>query len=86
MSPPLHPTFSRALAIILLWNLLTDLALAAIIPQHALTSPSSHRAKDKVGAVASESNICSHIGIDVLKLGGNAADAVSASIKLCDTD
>lgn len=30
---------------------------------------------DKQGAVASESSICSMIGIDVLARGGNAADA-----------
>ena len=30
----------------------------------------------KLGAVASESKICSHIGTDLLKAGGNAADAV----------
>jgi len=30
----------------------------------------------QLGAVASESDICSHIGIDLLKLGGNAADAM----------
>lgn len=29
------------------------------------------------GAVASESTICSDIGIDLLRQGGNAADAVS---------
>lgn len=29
------------------------------------------------GAVASESSICSAAGIDILKKGGNAADAVS---------
>ena len=36
-----------------------------------------HEAKDKLGAVASESTVCSHIGIDLIKEGGNAADAVS---------
>ncbi len=36
-----------------------------------------HEAKDKRGAVASESTVCSHIGIDLIKDGGNAADAVS---------
>lgn len=30
---------------------------------------------DKTGAVASESDICSRIGIDILSRGGNAADA-----------
>jgi gamma-glutamyltranspeptidase / glutathione hydrolase len=32
---------------------------------------------DKRGAVASEVNVCSEIGITILKVGGNAADAVS---------
>jgi gamma-glutamyltranspeptidase/glutathione hydrolase len=32
------------------------------------------------GAVASESDICSHIGIDLLKLGGNAADAMVGTV------
>lgn len=31
---------------------------------------------DKLGAVASENRVCSQIGIDLLKAGGNAADAV----------
>lgn len=32
--------------------------------------------EDKLGAVAAESAVCSKIGVDVLKQGGNAADAV----------
>lgn len=32
--------------------------------------------KDKLGAVASESTVCSNVGIDLIKDGGNAADAV----------
>ena len=32
---------------------------------------------DKLGAVASESSVCSRIGVDLIKAGGNAADAVS---------
>ena len=32
-----------------------------------------------LGAVASESSVCSNIGIDILKKGGNAADAVCQS-------
>ncbi|RMZ73992.1 gamma-glutamyltranspeptidase [Pyrenophora seminiperda CCB06] len=32
------------------------------------------------GAVASESDICSHIGIDLLKMGGNAADAMVGTV------
>ena len=34
---------------------------------------------DKLGAVASESSICSEIGTDVLKSGGNAADSLIAT-------
>lgn len=32
--------------------------------------------QDRLGAVASENSICSRIGIELLKAGGNAADAV----------
>lgn len=34
----------------------------------------------KLGAVASESDICSRIGTDILKLGGNAADAMVGTV------
>ena len=33
-----------------------------------------------LGAVASESEICSHIGIELLKQGGNAADALVGTV------
>ena len=36
----------------------------------------------KLGAVASESSICSNIGIDILRCGGNAADSLVATV-LC---
>ena len=36
-------------------------------------------APGKLGAIASESAICSQHGVDILKMGGNAADAVSLS-------
>lgn len=35
--------------------------------------------QDKLGAVASESSICSNIGTDILKDGGNAADSLIAT-------
>lgn len=35
-----------------------------------------YQENDKLGAVASESSICSRIGVDLIKAGGNAADAV----------
>lgn len=34
----------------------------------------------QLGAVASEAEICSHIGIDLLKKGGNAADALVGTV------
>jgi gamma-glutamyltranspeptidase/glutathione hydrolase len=34
----------------------------------------------QLGAVASESDICSHIGTELLKLGGNAADAMVGTV------
>ena len=63
------------------------LALALVFGHLALcwapTGPAQKRGgeqyevKDKRGAVASESKVCSQIGIDLIKDGGNAADAVS---------
>ena len=35
-----------------------------------------YQENDKLGAVASESAVCSRIGVDLIKAGGNAADAV----------
>lgn len=42
--------------------------------------PGSWREYDKLGAVASESSICSDIGTDMLKAGGNAADSMAATV------
>jgi len=44
----------------------------------ALANPLKH-GNAKTGAVASESSVCSNIGADVLREGGNAADAVSVT-------
>lgn len=33
-----------------------------------------------LGAVASEAEICSHIGVELLKKGGNAADALVGTV------
>ena len=38
--------------------------------------PGHRYGQGKSGGVASESSVCSQIGIDLLKQGGNAADAV----------
>jgi hypothetical protein len=43
----------------------------------AAANPRSHNSPDaKHGAVASESSVCSQIGIDTFRAGGNAADSV----------
>ena len=47
-----------------------------------VSSRESDPGHDRLGAVASESSICSHIGIDILKKGGNAADSLVATV-LC---
>jgi gamma-glutamyltranspeptidase/glutathione hydrolase len=38
------------------------------------------RHHDKLGAVASENRVCSQIGIDILRAGGNAADALVGTV------
>lgn len=49
------------------------------LPDHDLKERTS---PGRTGAVASESDICSDLGIDLLAKGGNAADAVSSSRSL----
>ncbi|KAI1423203.1 gamma-glutamyltransferase 1 [Xylaria sp. FL1777] len=60
----------------------TRLATAAfhlgLLAQSGFATP-FHSQDPKLGAVASESSVCSQIGIDVLKKGGNAADALVAT-------
>ncbi|KAI1262816.1 gamma-glutamyltranspeptidase [Xylariaceae sp. FL1019] len=59
--------------------------LAALTLQLAVgaASPQCYSGKEpKLGAVASESSVCSNIGIDLLKAGGNAADAMVGTV-LC---
>lgn len=34
----------------------------------------------ELGAVSSESDVCSHIGVELLKQGGNAADAMVGTV------
>jgi len=68
----------------MLWlvNIVWAVAISPLVTQ-VNASPFPHarqyqQQSDTTGAVASESDICSHIGIDLLRMGGNAADAVSA--------
>ena len=49
-------------------------------PQAFLDLQAQHTNHDRLGAVASENRVCSQIGIDLLKAGGNAADAVGPRI------
>ena len=67
----------------MLW-LVNAVWAAAILPLvnqvDASPFPHAQRLEQRTntkGAVASESDICSRIGIDLLRSGGNAADAVS---------
>ena len=39
-----------------------------------------YQENDKLGAVASESSVCSRIGVDLIKAGGTAADALVGTI------
>lgn len=47
----------------------------------ALVKGSQHHESNKLGATASESAVCSRIGVDLIKNGGNAADAVCEMIE-----
>ncbi|GFF33455.1 gamma-glutamyltranspeptidase 1 [Aspergillus udagawae] len=93
--PDRATTMSGHLRATFLVTLLLVLVLVTHVP-NVLTSPleltyrntnggnhQGHHVKDgKRGAVASESAICSRHGIDILELGGNAADALVATV-LC---
>ncbi|ESZ90692.1 putative Gamma-glutamyltranspeptidase 1 [Sclerotinia borealis F-4128] len=70
----LFPTLFQALSF----------AIAALPITKAVSIPlnSTTCGDGKNGAVASESSICSNIGIDILKVGGNAADAIVA-VQFC---
>ena len=73
-----------------LWQRIPWLGLSSgthLAPNSACGSPSCARntaylIKAKNGAVASENEICSNLGVDVMKKGGNAVDA-AVSVTLC---
>lgn len=60
-------------------SFILSLGLAASIVHANIEHRSVHDAK--LGAAASESSICTGIAVDVLKHGGNAADAVSSILQ-----
>jgi gamma-glutamyltranspeptidase len=55
------------------------LIASSFLPVYAYPT---HEAKNMKGGVASESEICTQIGIDAIKGGGTAADAMVATV-LC---
>ena len=64
--------------LLLSWALFASLATALSPAQVLLGNDRLQQSNnDRCGAVASENKLCSQIGIDLLKAGGNAADAVS---------
>jgi gamma-glutamyltranspeptidase/glutathione hydrolase len=69
----------RALAFTLpsiLLSQFTQASPAWLSPDYDVSARDSDPNHDKLGAVASESSICSNIGINILKQGGNAADSL----------
>ncbi|KIX00131.1 gamma-glutamyltransferase [Rhinocladiella mackenziei CBS 650.93] len=82
---PLTVSPASVYLVIMLW--LLQFAYAAILPpllNQAAASPlpqtQQQYAPDSLGAVASESSICSEIGLDLLRQGGNAADALVGTV------
>ena len=70
------PPLKMKLTALYIFALVPEIALAAT--QFALSSSTAPTSGDgRLGAVASENKICSKIGVDLLRAGGNAADAVS---------
>ena len=68
---------------ILIWSLLFALTYGATPHQAVLGGLRGQEVNNnKLGAVASENKVCSQIGIDLLKAGGNAADAVGLAFRL----
>ena len=65
---------------VLLWSLFFALTYGATPHQTVLGGQEVNN--NKLGAVASENKVCSQIGIDLLKAGGNAADAVRLLFRL----
>ena len=75
----------------MLSHLVLRIALFTAIGGHfvlgVLASPSAQRRSttqyeenDKLGAVASESSVCSRVGVDLIRAGGSAADALVGTV------
>lgn len=79
----LRNTLSLSFILVLALIHLPDVLSSPLEPSAHYDSRSAntveHFEEGKLGAVASESAICSRHGTEMLKIGGNAADAVSDS-------
>jgi gamma-glutamyltranspeptidase/glutathione hydrolase len=67
----------------MIFKLNTVSSLALILNSiffQTVSSIDHHSIEDDNGAVASESTVCSNIGIELLKYGGNAADALVGTV------
>jgi len=69
-------------SLVVLYGILSAI-LSSVVQGHAIAQLEARRHgnfsdpdHDKLGAVASESAVCSKVGIELLEKGGNAADAV----------
>ncbi len=64
------------------WLLSQPQALLDILTTHPYHSHPrlGNPPHDRLGAVASENKVCSQIGIDILRAGGNAADALIGTV------
>lgn len=69
----------KSLLAALLFFYCSNAVLGYTLPADKRDSEQYHVSNRK-GAVASESAVCSRIGVDLIKEGGNAADAVSSCI------
>ena len=49
-------------------------------PNAQRRSTTQYEENDRLGAVASESSVCSRIGVDLIKAGGSAADALVGTV------
>ena len=83
----LSSSFLNILIMLSIMRTTAVLALTGLLSQVVDASPTWQppkydAEKNKLGGVASESSICSNIGIDMLKCGGNAADSLVATV-LC---
>lgn len=85
-SPPVRPNirikramaFSSAVIAVLL--LLSPSSLVSAIPTTFFDANGNATHIPKLGAVASESSVCTQIGIDMLEKGGNAIDALVGTV------